>query len=328
MNGAASNARRAGVTILTSALAIGVLVVLLTRIDVRDVEQSVANANPWLLASAVLFPLLLHTFQTAVALRQTLRGFGSEITYSAAMETIVGNLAIHGTLPAGTGSLVRVAYLNRTQDIPLGVAAATLVSVHWFKLLWLVLIAALGWWLRGATGYWTAAAISLGLLGMVAASLLLPRISRPFAKTQRDGRLATLLRTFAEIANRIRPRELAKGALHTLPIILGQLTTFAILLVALDVAIDPYLIAAVLPLCMIGAKLPITFMGIGTREALVVVLMASSASPQVLLTAGLLFSLTDHVIPALVGTLFTRRFLAHLIRGNPPPGDANKRPHR
>ncbi len=315
MPGAQTGERRVAVTLLTVALTIGVMALLLTRIDLEGVRQSLAGVDYRLLGVAILVSLGLQTVQTAVVLRQTLRGFGHEISFAASMETIVGNLAIHGALPAGTGSVVRMAYLRRTHGVQLGAAAAALISIHWFKLIWLVLLSAVGWWLHGTGARGPAVLVSAVLLGMLAVTAVLPRLSRRFAGSRGPGRFGDALRALADLAEQLRPRALWKGALQTLPIIAGQLGNFAVLVAALGASVDATLIVAALPVCMIGAKIPVTFMGIGAREALVVVLMASMAEPGVLMAAGLLLSLVDHIIPALVGTLFTRRFLVRLFEG-------------
>ena len=90
---------------------------------------------------------------------------------------------------------------------------------------------------------------------------------------------------------------------------LGQLAVFALALSALGASVPVASLLFWFPICLLGAKLPVSVMGIGLRESLVVLLLRDSASPVALLGASLSFSAIEQILPGLVGLLFAPRFV-------------------
>jgi len=64
---------------------------------------------------------------------------------------------------------------------------------------------------------------------------------------------------------------------------------------------------------MLASELPISFLGLGTREAAVILLFAKYAPPETLLAAGLLFSFIEYILPNLVCLPFTKGFLDRML---------------
>lgn len=90
---------------------------------------------------------------------------------------------------------------------------------------------------------------------------------------------------------------------------LGQLGVFALALSALGASPPVASLLFWFPVCLLGAKLPVSVMGLGLRESLVVLLLRGSASPVALLGASLSFSAIEQILPGLVGLLFAPRFV-------------------
>jgi len=76
--------------------------------------------------------------------------------------------------------------------------------------------------------------------------------------------------------------------------------------------VDLALLLSRLPLCLLAAKLPIAVMGLGVREALVVLAFVSVAPADGLLAASLLFSAVEQVLPGVVGLLFAGQLARRL----------------
>ncbi len=81
---------------------------------------------------------------------------------------------------------------------------------------------------------------------------------------------------------------------------------------ALGIRVPPQALLTYIPLTMLIAEIPITFMGLGTREAALVYFLGSYAPASSLLAAGVLVSFTEYVLPNVVSLAWTRQFLNKL----------------
>ena len=81
-----------------------------------------------------------------------------------------------------------------------------------------------------------------------------------------------------------------------------------ILLKAVGVTVPFFYLMVVIPVIMVVNNLPITALGLGTREIAVVFFFARFGPAASLLSAGILISLVEHVLPVLTGLLFMRSF--------------------
>ena len=71
-----------------------------------------------------------------------------------------------------------------------------------------------------------------------------------------------------------------------------------------------------LPIIALISIIPITISGFGTREAATIFFFSNYASPENLLSVGILLSLLIVVLPSLVSLLFMKRFYKRLYTKN------------
>ena len=300
-----------GVTSILTALLLAAIAV---AIEPRQVLASLSNGDPSVMGLAALMALGFNTLHAAELFRWMTRGFGVRLPFAQILVATVGNLAVQGTLPGGAGHLVRVAYLNRRCGAPLAGSTAAVVAGLLFKLCWLLGLATLGWALALSPPAVPGALLGLLLFGALFLTGAASPVSRWLgAKVRLPGHAASAMAAVAENVSAIRPPAIALGALHALISVLAEVAIFAIILHGLGAAVSLALVIACFPLVIIVSKLPVTIMGIGTREALTVLLFAGAAPPGVLLAGALAFSTVEHLLPTLVGTLFTWSFLRGLM---------------
>jgi len=271
----------------TALITVGVLVAVVWLVDVRLIGSALSRTDPLWIAGAVVVSALINVVLGAEAIRFILQGLGVRISRSVALRATVGNLALQGVLPAATGNLSRAAWLVKTQQTPVAETTAAAVLTVIFKVTSFGILAGLGWaWMGGSAMH--GAGLALGLV----AALVAVVIAR---KTASDWVALTAGFGFA-------------GSM-----VGSELVVFYLILRALGVVADPALILAWMPLALIGAKLPLTVLGVGTREALVVVLFTGLADPAVLAAAALLHSFVVHVAPSVIGTALTFGFLREAL---------------
>lgn len=80
----------------------------------------------------------------------------------------------------------------------------------------------------------------------------------------------------------------------------------------LDIPLKPLLLFA--PLAMLISEIPITFLGLGSREAAIVFFFSSFGSLEKLLAAGILISFSEYILPNVLSLLFLKPFLDRMTR--------------
>ncbi len=300
--------------VAATALTVALLVVVIRQVEPRQVWQALSRCDGLLLAGAALFALLTTTLLAAELLRLLLRGFGEQVSFSATFIAKVGNMAIHALMPSGSGSLGSVAYLHRVHSAHLGRAMTATFSALWFKLGWLLLLSTVGSLLLPSADRALAIGLASASLVIVVASLCGPSLLRRLSRSvSAEGRIGRAVNTMSESMSTIEPGYLALGTGGALLVVVADIVLFGLAAAAVGVSFDVGQLVAFFPLVIIGAKLPVTLMGIGAREALVVLLFASAAPPEQLLAAALLFSVLDKLLPAALGLLLTWNFVRRIV---------------
>ncbi len=305
-------------------IAIGIAILLLGllayQVPVAESMAAMAGADVSLASAATLLSLLCATLQTAELRRQALRAFRIEIPFRSALLATAGTLALHHSLPAGSGAAASIAYLRQRHGASMPRSIAAFAMIFWLKLVTLLVISLLGWCaLPQHTIDWTVVAAAAVVLPALTV-LLWISVSRPIrrwaGRTEVVGRMRELWLTVRRTP--LQGRALALTVGHSLLSVLSDMLVFGLLLRALGARIDTAQLLAYLPLCLLGARIPISSMGLGTREALVLLFFSHVADAGVLFATSLLFSVIEHMLPALLGTLMTAPFLSSLA-GSPRP---------
>ena len=86
-----------------------------------------------------------------------------------------------------------------------------------------------------------------------------------------------------------------------------------LLLTVLGVELPFAAVMLVIPLSFIMNNIPVTLLGIGMRESVMVVGLSAYAMAPTLLAGGVALSLIEYVLPTLVGLLFLKSFLNRCV---------------
>ncbi len=262
---------------LSLAISAALLWLVVRGLDVGQLFALLARARVAPLLAAVVVALAVNGPLSAWALQAALAAHGvAPLPYRAAFEATLGHLALHAGASAAVGKSARAVYLARCHGANVAGALRAEVSLLGLKLLALVVLASAGALLSGHE--WGAGSVVL-VLALVAV----------WMKRRGSG----VVRAFS--------LAMVMG--------LGQLVVFALALSALGAVVPVAPLLFWFPLCLVGAKIPLSAMGLGLRESLVVLLLRGSASPEALLAASLSFTAIEQVLPGLLGILFAPRFV-------------------
>jgi uncharacterized membrane protein YbhN (UPF0104 family) len=299
--------RRILVTTLVTAVTLIILGFVLSKVRPGPVLDAISSSNlPWVVAAAIV-ALVFNTVQSAEVLRKCLAGFGQKITYKQSLAATAGNMAIKAALPAQTGEIARVIWLNKACNVDPVRSTAAIATLIWFKLIGLFALALTGWLLLDQRDPMMGAALLAGGILVVGLPVIVAWRGRATRRT------TGIPHAIAQTLGEIRPGPLALGALHALVAVAAEVAVFAMLLHGAGATLEAAELIGSLPIVIIGAKAPLTLLGLGTRECLVLLLFAGTAPENVLLATALMFSTLEYVLPALVGGLLTHGYVRRIL---------------
>lgn len=314
-------------------LSIALLLVLYRSVDIAQLLAACRQASA---------PLLLLAFACGGPLSALsswrYSGFAARLGidpapgFATALRSYFIAATFNLVLPSKLGDLGKGMVCQRLdrRPYPLSLHAFTVYekAADLLALVLLSLLLALGTALLPASGrsgfgalvaLYSSAPLPLALLALLAvlAVVLLPH--------RADGSLGPLLRRLPA-----KLSEAARLASHFLSWDLGWFVLFSVLLWALHLSqlalfaaalgiglwsLPGYLLIATV---LLVGLLPLSFAGVGTRDAALVLLLAGQASTASALLLGVLFT-SRYVIPALVGTTLLRHLAAPSVLAPPLP---------
>ncbi len=301
---------------VTTLITAGVLALLLTRFDGDSIVAALGSAEvSWLLVG-LAGALVLRIFQAAELLRVALLAYGVRVPYRVALTTTVGSLGVQAVLPWGAGHTARIAYLSRAYGTDVSASSAATITIIWLKVILACSLVVVGWVALPEAPL----AVGVSMLALVAVLAATPALAmklgpRLIRRNGGTGRLARVGAALCRIEDNVRPAVLIGAGAHALFAVLANLAVFGVLLVAVGGPMAPLAILTYVPIAWLVARLPLTVHGVGTREAVVVVVLGSFAEPEVLLAASLLYSAVSFLIPALLGSVITWPFVSRIVRG-------------
>jgi glycosyltransferase 2 family protein len=288
--------------LVLALLTVAILWLLLSRIEFAQVAAAFARIPPWAWLSAAAIALVLPLNLTT-RWWFVLSQMGFSVPWSRCLVVLLGVHPLSMASPSRAADSLR-AYAFRRQGIAMPVLGGILAE-RLLDILVLATIAALSA-LRLGRGN-LALVAGIGALAVLLVLVLTPWLGR---LRLRPAWRHNLIRfsSSAAIFQR-RPRALA-GALGLTLLHWGLSVLMVLLLLrGTGVEIGYFQVSAALPLAIFVGLVPITFGGIGTRDAALVALLASSVEAPDCLAVSLLYTVFSYLPSALVGLTLTRRAL-------------------
>lgn len=292
---------------LLRALGVLLFVWILTRAELTKVGETLASID--LLSLAWLPAVTLGQIALrAVRWRLLLGRDGNRMPYSRAFSIYASGVFLGSFTPGRLGDLAKSIYLRREQEISWERAAGVTVTDRVFDL---VLLLASGLWALVHFGLWSPLASLLGLgilLSGVVFAFARPRWSAWLSLRQRLERWRGFRFAAGFKAEGIRSVRRAGGwaaALTLLAYAAFFLQTGHLGLV-LGLPLSVADITAAIVLVGIASFLPVSIAGFGTRESILVLVMAQRGVPnhfEAALSYSALFFAFCFLLPSLFGFL-------------------------
>jgi uncharacterized protein (TIRG00374 family) len=295
-------------TIIALTISISILCALSSRVDPGKVFSLIMEGDIKLVILAVFISLSVNIFLGAVKWRSILRGLGCAISFREALRVRSGCIPFKVIFPLKSSELLKAFYLKNTKSMPASRAAGSIILDKTLNVL---------------------ATLAIFLIGLLASDISLPR-SFPisallligifiFSERAQDavikcaGRMHPKLRDLSwQLLSAFR--ELGAGKKIYLIFLslmyqMSEAVNVYLLFRAMSIAVPFSAVLVFVPLIMMADNIPITMLGLGTREAFMILLFGHYGPSGAILGAGILVSSIEHILPVLFGLFFIRYFI-------------------
>lgn len=313
------------ISLLVSA---AILALIYIKVEPAAIAAAFQRSNPgWLAASlGMVVPLTLLTAYRLVRIVPPEHPLGLGESLSL---TLAGS-AMNMVLPSKMGDVAKGWFLTSRGHLRGGQALALVVFEKGFDMLSLLLWCALGLFFVSARSplFWPlAAAVAAGTAAGILVLLSPPVSRRLFALLRRHGGERIGARVDAAAAGwtgvqasllEARGR-LAYAASLSIVIWLLHLLQIWMFIVALGGEVPFIASLGLAPLAILAGLLPLTFAGVGTRDAALIVLYQPWLAAPVGAALGVLCTMR-YILPGVAGLPVLGRYLGELRRGTAASG--------
>ncbi len=303
--------------LISLAVSLALLAAIYWKVDVARLADAFHASDPLWMAASLGMALPL-TMLTAWRLRQLApRSVG--LGFGEANRLILAASALNMVLPSKLGDIAKAYFLRDRGGLGTSFSLSLVVFEKTCDMLSLLAWCALGLVLfPQRDSLFTGLAAAVGI-GFVAGALLIgsrrfARFAFAAARTVAGGgfgrKVARLETSWLEMHGHFwrDPGKLARVAALSLLIWFLHLLQIWMFTVALRAAVPFVANLALAPLAILAGLLPLTFAGVGTRDAAIIALYRPYLAPATGAAVGLLCT-ARYVLPAVAGLPFLGRYL-------------------
>ncbi len=295
-------------SLLSWLVIIAIFLVIFSQIKMVDVLAVLKQTEAKWVCIAILFSLSAHLFFSSLRYQNTLAMMGYKLSFYEAVIIRMGCNAIKGVLPFKMGELTILAYMKRKHDLSYSLGIFSLLFGFCLSLMALVLYCSFG-------GIFYFQRLSVIMIFALISGLLVFFIS--FWGLQKiPGLLTAFLARFQKlpaesmgVQEPMKAQGIKRIFFHSLVIEGSKLLIIFTVLKSFHVEIPFAALLFLGSAAIIAAYLPITHWSLGIRESAVLFLFSGYATPEKLLAGGLLITLIDGLLPAILGLFFIKPFL-------------------
>lgn len=269
----------------------------------RHVELS------WL-SLALVISICLNTYIGAFKWHSVMRLSGVELPWSTVWRTWSGLHAAGFFMPFQSSSLLYILALRRFHRVQTGQAIECVVYDRYLSLIGMVALVGAGQVLLPADHPFARWWIGVLCAAVVVAYFLDTQVLRILKRIEFTRRHLHMVRTPAAVATKVRLLLLA--VLYQS----SDVVTFFVACLALGLDVAPAIVLGVFPLVTLISLVPVTFSGLGVREALTALMFAGSVTWDQGIAAGLVVDFVEYIAPALFGLFWLNRLLRNRSTGS------------
>ncbi len=286
-----------------------IFLIIFQHVPYADIMAIIRRTDVGYLSVAIIIALLNHIFFSVDKLRRIVCYTGHRLSFDKALVIKVGGSTLDVFVPFRLGDVLKAKYLNIDNGQSIASALGVLVfdkALNLWAIFVLLFVGLL--FLPMQVPLFLPGVILIGLIVVIwfnklwgMGCVLLSRVHVPAGE---------ILKQFACVF--FSGSYQKKGFLcgYALLIQMLEVSLFYLIFLSLGIKIPLAYILTGSALVIAISAVPVAFLGIGVREVAVTSVFALYASPEVLLSAGLLVTVVGHLITRMVGFILFPRFMA------------------
>lgn len=295
--------------ILPPLFSISVLILLLFKVNVVKVLNTIKIADPLLLIIALLISSFVNIFVAADKYKRILGSMNCPISLKESSFIVCGSGPLRLMFPFKSGEVIKAIYLSKHRNLPIGRGISSILFDKVLNLMGTCFFLFLGIFLIDVN---LPKEIIFLMITLPILFFLFPQIrnlaliflKRIHVKLFRF--LEELISTFGEIKFKSRIYLL----IYAIFFQSSELINAYLIFTAYGVKISLFHIIAFIPIIVLISNIPIAASGLGTREAAILFLFSKFARADKLLSVGITLSFIEYIFPALIGIFIMKRFLS------------------
>ena len=299
--------------LLVSLMLTGVALLLLSYfVELERIPAQLAETEPHWFAIIGGCGILLGLFGLGHKWWMVLRTRAPAIRYRDVLFLRAGSSPLLSLMPFKTGELVPAMYLQRRYGVPVARVLGTILFDKATTVLALLLLGVVAGLRSDALPLWVPTLAGLCVLailipGVPGAAVRLIRLDR----TRLAGPLHELLACFDSFSLAARVGLVLYGMALQLGV--AALLTLSLYAQGSQPPWDQALFLG--PLVILVANLHLTVAGVGTRDAMILLLFAQWGTPEQLVGAATLFLILEVILPVVLGAVFLQPLLYRMVAG-------------
>ncbi len=285
----------------------GVIFFLLKKLDLAQVRAAFYGIDINYVVIMLAVSLFGNVIIEADKYRRIVRTLGCNLTLRSAVFIRLGSAPAKFILPGKVGEALKIFYLKTQRGLPLSSGLSTIMFDKYANLTGAAILTIIPAVFYEPLRPYRIPIILIPLIMVTAlgASQRLLFLKDRFSNSKLKTKIMNLLGTFSIPPKKVKFALLAYA-------IFFEMTEFVntyLVSQALGLNIPIQAIVVRVPLLIIAGSLPFTVSGLGAREAAFILLFREFGEKEILFSAGLLISVIEYALVAILGTAFQPFFL-------------------
>ncbi len=285
---------------------------LLTQIEISLLLQIFSRVNFLYIILAASASLLAQFGVAHVKWNWVIRGMGNFIPYYKILPIWIGSYSFKGLLPFKFGEVLRIYYLKKRHHLPWQKGLFPTVFNMFSDIIVLCLFSLVGLLSLPDVKFKTNTIfVYLLILLLVLTGIFWhKKDSLPVGLEKLNFRFS-----FSKFIEAWRNFTLGKRMvlyLYSAIFVLLEMGVYYFIFKSLKININPRIILAFFPVIILISLLPVTILGMGTRELALMTFFSAYATKEALFSAGIIVSFIGYLMPAILGLFFANYFLEEL----------------
>lgn len=290
--------------IFSLSVTIIIFIILFKKTPFIEVINLIEKADFRIILLVLILALFDRTFISPLVWKLILNKMGFNVSFKESLFIKVSSEPVISITPLKLGEFSRVLYLNRRREIPsdkviFSIFVEFLLSM--LVLLFFFLIGITFWFFQGSSF----------ILNIQGDLFVYPLLAR------KNSFKNKMINNFKKYFKRCYEDRMVFLDKKILLFVFSSwfLELLGVYMIAKALAVDvPFsVILFYLPLAIVISSIPISFLGLGVRESIMIFFFAKFASSEKILAVSLLYSFFEYILPMLMGLSLTYLFLSRIV---------------